>query len=1027
MNVLKDAFSKICNPENIYHAWKKAKRIYDRESDYVFNRIDVSEFEADLQNRIDKLSTKLNDLSYTLTPMIPMDLPKESENGTESRQHFHICLEDQVAWIAVINVIGPILDAAMPYWSFGNRLYMPIWKEDVGPDEKEEGIHKQQKKVTRFGKYRTSSPKLYRNWSSSWPLFHKAVSITAKVMVNESSLSDDDKGDREDNAEAPDDMRIRTWENNYWPKQSTDNLNVYYATIDLHKFYPSIDSEALLNDTVLEFIGVQTSSKEADKLYLLLKRLLSFEISPPPYTDEPTKVNGDRAGSRFLGIPTGLFVAGFLANIAMFEIDQELSNIIDKKRDIAHFRFVDDHVVLAYSVEELSVWIKNYVKIISKFLNRAKINDQKIEPEEFRYYYTSPNDESEVKAEQKCRLDPNIATPFSTLTLKKLSGLSRNPFELLDESEKHELLLDIEHILVTDFPEEEIRKDTRVSWAATLLSRLVPEIDFNSSEIIRQSKFVESTCNEVEEAREGIKESSLEEELLKAKSKLLRLEEEVFQKHYNLYRKVFTLLLKALNDNIAKPKVWKKCVNYCKTTGYDGVLELLKQLDKTLNLTAAGKKYLYATVLSEIASCLLECICIVKSDRYSTSEKDKAKSFTENISKHRNEITARSDAYSTFYSESILDQFEMALDFYEIEVNCKEAAVFKKKDDYAGFLWYATERVVAVFPESPPKMLDSQYSAEKHSHSNDVIARKLVSMYNYDANCTQEQDCDIRHESCTTLVDWISGNRSAISPIVDVNVVKDFDLLSAEWTSLEIIRKVTECVKAEIFPGHEFSFDYPTNDIFKFINCTPKNFKIDFEFGEPIEKGRDIGWHDFREYITERVKISINASVNDTRYDVSYFDKYGKKNIEKRQVYSLATLLVTLLSGNLSFSPIFNRRNPIDRAYKYILEKSNSLNISSYTRSIIIGALSYREFERNILSFFDDVILNRYDNDENDPIKIESINEFESCVIEAQRILKFYQLSLENQSPRQLIPISLVNLSRTYNPYDGEGEPVVQI
>ena len=326
-----------------------------------------------------------------------------------------------------------------------------------------------------------------------------------------------------------------------------------------------------------------------------------------------------------------------------------------------------------------------------------------------------------------------------------------------------------------------------------------------------------------------------------------------------------------------------------------------------------------------------------------------------------------------------------------------------------------------------PRVLSAHYNADGYWHFDSVLIKKLVLMYDYDIILARKHDRYKHLESHISLANWVSGDKCAIFPILNTIDGKDFDLLNSEWANLEIVRKVIECIKTEYSSRRVFSFDSNEHALVKFYNCAPGNFEIFIEPREKHGNKKIVGWSDFKDFFSHDINLSIKDSLDDARYDVVYFNKYGLESIEKRQVFSLVTLLVTLLSGNLSFSPVYNRRDSIDRPYAYILEKINGLNISSYTRAVVVGALSYREFERNNMSIFDKINCDHYDSDKDEPVKIENISEFESCVKKAQGILDMYQLSLEDQAPRQLIPISLVNLSRTYTPYDEVGEPNEQV
>ena len=142
-------------------------------------------------------------------------------------------VRDQVAWIALVNVIGPLLDSKMPAWSYGHRLYKAAWFE-----EQAEGTLR-----LELGPYRHSSGHLFRRFKHSWPLFRRHISLTARLMVN--ALEDEDQLDISERsafqyADKPQFLESRYWDPPYSPK-------LYYASIDLEKFYPSITPDAIIH------------------------------------------------------------------------------------------------------------------------------------------------------------------------------------------------------------------------------------------------------------------------------------------------------------------------------------------------------------------------------------------------------------------------------------------------------------------------------------------------------------------------------------------------------------------------------------------------------------------------------------------------------------------------------------------------------------------------------------------------------------------------------------------------------------
>jgi len=231
-------------------------------------------------------------------------MPKDDDtNSPQSRQNFYISHSDQIVWISIINIIGPILDNKMPFWSFGNRLYMSMLKE--GEDKEISFI--------KFGTYRPSSRKLYRNWSSSWPLFRKAVYITAKKMNKHGKFSaEEDNEEREYNTYAPDTMKIKYWDNQYW--NTFKGTNVYYATIDLSKFYPCISMRDVFTDDVYsEFYHISFLNDDLIQLKAIITNMCDFRINQDYLDSNETLFPQKEAcikDNLFIGLPTGLFVAG---------------------------------------------------------------------------------------------------------------------------------------------------------------------------------------------------------------------------------------------------------------------------------------------------------------------------------------------------------------------------------------------------------------------------------------------------------------------------------------------------------------------------------------------------------------------------------------------------------------------------------------------------------------------------------------------------------------------------------------------
>lgn len=171
---MSNLFDFLTNSENLNWAYRKALRLY-RMADGVYDIAEVAAFELNLESELQSIAKDFASLSYTLKPLVLLPQPKKAdEHGNpQMRQSFHVAVRDQVAWIAIANAVGPLLDSKMPTWSYGHRLYKAAWYEQEAGRSRLE-----------TGPYRHSSGQLYRRFKHSWPLFRRHVSLSARAMAH---------------------------------------------------------------------------------------------------------------------------------------------------------------------------------------------------------------------------------------------------------------------------------------------------------------------------------------------------------------------------------------------------------------------------------------------------------------------------------------------------------------------------------------------------------------------------------------------------------------------------------------------------------------------------------------------------------------------------------------------------------------------------------------------------------------------------------------------------------------------------
>jgi hypothetical protein len=138
----------------------------------------------------------------------------------------------------------------------------------------------------------------------------------------------------------------------FWPTGRGSQL--FYASLDLEKFYPSVKTTAVLRGISENIEGFE----HEPELRTLLERMLSFRVGKNRSANlrsaicQPLTKPGN-----FSGIPTGLMVAGFLSNVAMLPLDLLIDSRVRKGRKIAHF---DLSMITLFWRMNLAIWSSGY-------------------------------------------------------------------------------------------------------------------------------------------------------------------------------------------------------------------------------------------------------------------------------------------------------------------------------------------------------------------------------------------------------------------------------------------------------------------------------------------------------------------------------------------------------------------------------------------------------------------------------------------------------------------------------------------
>jgi len=349
--------------ENLVWAWYKLLSYY-RHSEVWYDELELANFELQLDKELASLSDDLGSRKYAPNPIRPLPYPKRNADGhLEARQFFWISIRDQLAWLAYLNVVGAELDSQMPAWSYGNRLFRSIIVTET-----DQG-------VPRFtsGPYRNTRGHIYRPFKQSWPLYRRHVLLSLKKLTRPGlKVAWEEREEQllsaEDELAASE--KLVYLQDGYWEQHSK---TVYWSSFDVEKFYPSIALKTV-RKAILSRSEIASSIGEA-----LLESLTKFEIDRTGWSQSDLTSVGMPEGDYLSVIPTGLIAAGFLANTAMLSIDNWAATQV-KRRQIAHFRYVDDHIVVAPKFEALSQWFADYEEYLRDHLG-CKIKQDKTEPQ----------------------------------------------------------------------------------------------------------------------------------------------------------------------------------------------------------------------------------------------------------------------------------------------------------------------------------------------------------------------------------------------------------------------------------------------------------------------------------------------------------------------------------------------------------------------------------------------------------------------------------------------------------------------
>ena len=1083
---------QIANRENLFWAWEKV-RYACRPGDLCFDELELVRFEICLETELEQIGNEIRSLKYKIIPIKPRPFPKppDSDKKPRLREAFSISIKDQVAHMAMMNILGPYLDYKMPFWSYGNRLYKSVFY-----NIKEDG-----KREIKFGWYRHASRHIYKKWNQSWPLYRNHVAIVAKIMANtnkfnadpenfkENELDDDKQREYFDlNKQIKGNSKVRYLEKGYWPSLGGE---IYWAGLDLTKFYPSTRQDKI----IAIFFKHAPKILQTNDLRLLLESMMTFPLDCADWPKNSLAEIKLPQHGLYNGLPTGLLTAGFWANISLMEVDEKVNERLSKNKDTAHFRFVDDHVIISTEFKLLCDWIEWYKDVLLE--NGFEFNPQKTEPTELGKFLnpagTTNNSEKEellAKAERAAKLDKHFPSPLMTQTLAKVSKIAQANIDFLDEDEKDQLISDIEHLLITEFPDQELRRDTRVSFAAGRLSMIAGRRTPNIHKLYEIERELLETINELKIFnKKGQKRSAAIKNKLKvlgdrkaqlAKDRLVA-EDEYRENDKSSRQRIIKLLLKAIRENHDKRSLWTRLIEYWQLSGhdeYESFFDTLEDLSKNKIVHKESLPYIYALIFQSLTVQIVNAYRRMLTQNSSYIAKEHAARFLEGIfaekkwfqTKPLKSYDRQAQKLFKFAASSVIfllkkehnawftktfrdyDYYIKVYQLFSWETDLNRGRV--ANSDFLSLSWWIINKTQAPNENTPNAIWLGV--VREFNFKADIAEFAIAALY--PKHVTEEglklMLAGTSSHAIYTPEAWkydvISGYRQRHKVVPDIGDLRKiaaktrntitldkwvhrlnwqlanlqatpdnkylylhFDPKYSEWTALEIVRQIIE-LHTKKFSSIDEIKDSESNENHKIHWANydvPKQWLDASKTPQQWEKWRNIVENNLIKDLREKDKISDQRIT--PRFD-------GRETTDEMPaVRGLGIILTCLLSKDFDLPPSWNIPGCQRMWAKSISNKLESCLISSWTMAILEGCSSKRNYETALLSQVLHQIAPEDDDTTKDPIVITTLHELSDKIKMAQNTLVKYQLSVQDHMPRQLIPVSLLQISRNALPLEG--------
>ncbi len=368
------AAEALSHPLVVWAAWLRVDQWY--RSGNLAPQPELSQWQLHPEAEARKLAGEIRSGQWRPSTWKQLPCPKR---GACLRHYVMPTVKDQVAFMAYLVLLGPLLDSRFLSFVFGNRLYRPLaW------DSRSSFPHWRQRG------YPFLTPHTYLPYRRSHGLFRRVASWTVSSMTG-APIQEENYAGRVQRPADYDYVSLPRWTHKRWWGTNTDNgkanRRAYWASLDVQLAYPSVKltslSKALVDlveplDSATDPLDIDITAAHivssldgypralveglADKglrktlAQGLIKALDRVKVDCGEIPTSSWTPHHARAilPPENKGLPTGLAISGLLLNVVLHRVDSmALEYLQDAHGQFrgAVVRFADDMYLMARSPE----------------------------------------------------------------------------------------------------------------------------------------------------------------------------------------------------------------------------------------------------------------------------------------------------------------------------------------------------------------------------------------------------------------------------------------------------------------------------------------------------------------------------------------------------------------------------------------------------------------------------------------------------------------------------------------------------